>query len=92
MDPKQVVTRRSLLAKGMAAGVAAMGLGALARPAATRAKPAIPPTTQSADTTCKVFCDDNGKNCKRCCWDKYGYPEGCTPIKEPVRRKGTPRK
>jgi hypothetical protein len=82
MDSKNVVTRRTTLGKGVAAGMMAMGLSALARPAVTRAKAALPPTKQSADSqiTCRVFCDENGKNCKRCCYDQYGYPMGCTPI------------
>jgi hypothetical protein len=85
MDSNNIVTRRTILGKGVVAYMGALGLGALARPAATRAKSEKPPTTQSGQITCKVFCDDNGKNCKRCCYDQYGYPMGCTPVesKEP---------
>ena len=82
MEPQNVVTRRTILGKGVAAGVAALGLGHLARPAVTRAKADLPPTKQSAagQITCRVFCDENGKNCKRCCYDQYGYPMGCTAV------------
>ena len=85
MNSKNLLTRRKILGKGVAAGITALGLGALARPAATRAAGDLPPTKQSADsqTTCRDFCDENGKNCKRCCYDQYGYPMGCTPIAVP---------
>jgi hypothetical protein len=85
LDSKNVLTRRTVLGNGVAAGMAALGLSALARPAATLAAGDLPPTKQSADsrTTCRDFCDENGKNCKRCCYDQYGYPMGCTPISSP---------
>ena len=66
MDSKKMLTRRTILGKGMVAGVAALGLGAFARPAAIRAESEKPPTTQSGGVTCEVRCDDNGANCKRC--------------------------
>jgi hypothetical protein len=90
MDAKKLVTRRTILGKGVVAGVAALGLGALARPAAIRAKSEKPPTTQSGGVTCEVFCDKNGKNCKRCCYDQYGYPMGCTPVES--KKPKTPRR
>jgi hypothetical protein len=85
MDSKKIVTRRTILGKGMVAGVAALGLSALARPASTQAKAKRRETTQGADTTCRVFCDEDGKNCKLCCYDQYGYPMGCTPITESTK-------
>ena len=85
MDSKNVVTRRTILGKGVAASIVALGFSALARPAATRAAGDLPPTKQSSDTQTagRDFCDENGKNCKRCCYDQYGYPMGCTPISAP---------
>jgi hypothetical protein len=87
MDSKRMVTRRTILGKGIAAGMTALALSALARPAATQAAADLPPTKQSAgsNTTCRDFCDENGNNCKRCCYDQYGYPMGCTPISAPKR-------
>ena len=81
MDSKNLLTRRSILGKGLAASLAALGFSTLSRPAATRARATVPPTMQGADTTCRTFCDDNGKNCKLCCFDQYGYPMGCKPVK-----------
>jgi hypothetical protein len=85
MDWKTVSTRRTILGKGVAAGMAALWLGALAHPGVTRATDEKPPTTQSGGTTCVIFCDKNGQNCKRCCYDKYGYPDGCTPVAPPKK-------
>lgn len=88
MSSKKLITRRTILGQGVAAGMAALGLSALVRPASTRAEADRPPTKESSGVTCRTFCDDNGKNCKRCCYDKYGYPEGCTPVATPK----TPRR
>jgi hypothetical protein len=72
MESKTGVTRRTILGKGVVAGMVALGLSALVRPAATRAEADTPPTKDSGGTTCVISCDQNGQNCKRCCYDKYG--------------------
>lgn len=80
MDTKKFVTRRSILAKGVAAGVAAMGLGALLRPASTLAK-ANPPKTKrepSREYYMQPFYDSNGKCLKVCYYDQDGKLLYCT--------------
>ncbi|MBA2518764.1 MAG: hypothetical protein H0V24_03785, partial [Chloroflexia bacterium] len=76
------VTRRAILGKGIAAGMAALGLGALARPSSILAK-ANPPKTKrdpSREYNMVVFYDKNGKAIKVCYYDQSGKLLYCDSV------------